>query len=156
MKERRRVRKEQFPVPEFHRLVRLADLRRQFLKGPPPFGQTFGPHSGPGFKLGDLHLKMFVGRGGNTNGKSDLWPRHRFGSRFFFKSSSDTAHCTPSAGTSACAVHSSAFKTILRKFSWPQFLCVCPPVKPKPRPPSGRSTAQASTSARPLAATMCG
>src|SRR5439155_26402960 len=79
-----------------------------------------------------------------------------FGSKFFFKSSSVSAHSTPLRGTSACAVHSSAFRTILRKFSLPQFRWKCAPVKPKPRPPSGRSTAHASTSSRPLAATTCG
>src|SRR5216117_3261104 len=34
------------------------------------------------------------------------------------------------------AVQSSALRTILRKFSLPQFLWKCAPVKPKPRPPS--------------------
>ena len=57
---------------------------------------------------------------------------------------------------SILAVQRSAFRTILRKFSLPQFLWKCAPVKPKPRPPSGRSTAHARTSSRPLAATTCG
>src|SRR5262249_38147076 len=41
------------------------------------------------------------------------------------------------------------------KLGSPQFLWKCAPVNPKPRPPSGRSTAQARTSSRPLASTMC-
>src|SRR5213594_1176571 len=44
-----------------------------------------------------------------------------FGSRFCFRSSSVTPHFTPSVGTSAFAIHSSALRTTLRKFSLPQF-----------------------------------
>ena len=78
------------------------------------------------------------------------------GSRFCFSSSSETVHLIPPEGTSSLAVQRMAFRTRVRKSGLPQFLWEWPPVKPKPRPPSGRSTAQARTSSRPLASTMCG
>ena len=50
-----------------------------------------------------------------------------------------TAEAAPFFGTSAFATQSRAFKTTLRWLSLPQLACVWPPVKPKPRPPFGRS-----------------
>src|SRR5262245_35853892 len=79
-----------------------------------------------------------------------------FGSRFIFSSSGVTLDVTPSAGTSSFAVQNSALSTSRRKFWSPQFVWVWPPVKPTPRPLSGRSTAHIRSSSRPLSAVMCG
>ena len=46
---------------------------------------------------------------------------------------------TPPGGTSRPAIQTMPFSTTVRKLSLAQFQCVWPPVKPKPRPPSGRS-----------------
>src|SRR5439155_24114847 len=60
------------------------------------------------------------------------------GSRLAASSSGVIVDSTPSAGTSILEIQSTAFRTVLRKLSSPQFRWGCAPVKPKPRPPSGR------------------
>ena len=50
----------------------------------------------------------------------------------------------PCSGTSPFAVQTIALSTSLRKLSSPQFQWKCPPVNPKPRPPSSRSAAHAT------------
>src|SRR4051812_31637884 len=71
-------------------------------------------------------------------------------SRFCFNSSSVTVDSTPLGGASILAIQRMAFRTVLRKSSLAQFLWKCPPVKPKPRPPSGRSIAHITCSGSPL------
>ena len=82
--------------------------------------------------------------------------RFPLGSRFSLISSSVTVEATPSFGTSAWQIHTAALRTTLRKLSSSQFRWKWPPVKPTPRPPSGRSTAHIIVSARPFASWMCG
>src|SRR5690349_3753413 len=77
-----------------------------------------------------------------------------FGSRFCCRSSAVTADSTPPAGTSSLASHTSALSTTLRWLSSPQFLCLWPPVNPKPRPPPSRSTHHIMVSSWPAALTM--
>lgn len=61
-------------------------------------------------------------------------------SRFSWRRESLTAgDGQPSFGTSTLAVQRIAFNTTLRKFSSCQLTCLWAPVKPKPRPPLGRS-----------------
>src|SRR5262245_1847147 len=60
-------------------------------------------------------------------------------SRFNMICSGVTLEVTPSFGTSTLLIQSSALSITLRKLSSVQFLWKCAPVKPKPRPPSGRS-----------------
>ena len=50
---------------------------------------------------------------------------------------------TPSSGTGLLAVQRMALSTALRRSSISQMACLCPPMKPKPRPPSSRCQAQA-------------
>src|SRR6266542_6557111 len=52
---------------------------------------------------------------------------------------------TPLAGTSSFDTQATAFNSSVRKLSSARLVCLCRPVKPKPRPPSGRSYAQAIT-----------
>src|SRR5215469_6940238 len=73
------------------------------------------------------------------------------GSRFSLISASVTFDSTPFLGTSALQTHTAALRTTLRRLSLSQFLWKCPPVKPTPRPPSGRSVAHIIASVRPLA-----
>ena len=61
---------------------------------------------------------------------------------------------TPLSGTGTWAAQTMAFNTSLRKLSFPQFQWKWAPVTPKPRPPSGRSRAQAIVCGSPLA-TAC-
>ena len=68
----------------------------------------------------------------------------RLSSRFFLRSSSLTEHRTPSDGTSSLADQRMALRTRVRNSGMPQFVWLCAPVKPKARPPSSRSVAQAS------------
>src|SRR5581483_10322666 len=85
---------------------------------------------------------------GRGNEGSYLLP---LGSRFSLISSSVTFDSTPPLGTSALQIQTAALRTTLRKLSSSQFLWKCPPVKPTPRPPSGRSVAHIIVSVRPLA-----
>lgn len=67
-----------------------------------------------------------------------------FGSRFAAISSGVTLELIPESGTLPFAVHKIALSISLRWSSFAQPEWKCPPVNPKPRPPSGRSTAQAT------------
>ena len=72
-------------------------------------------------------------------------------SRLVYKSFSTNLLGTPPLGTSALATQTIALRTVLRKLSSPQLRWLCPPVKPNPRPPLGRSKAQATCCGSPAA-----
>ena len=59
---------------------------------------------------------------------------------------------TPLAGTSRPVIQTRPLRTTFRKSLCPQLIWLCPPVKPKPRPPPGRSYAQARCSGIPIRA----
>src|SRR5262249_33798031 len=50
---------------------------------------------------------------------------------------------TPSLGISSFAIQATPLSSTVRKLSSPRCSCGCSPVKPTPRPPSGRSYTQA-------------
>jgi len=88
-----------------------------------------------------IALRQARPRGADGNGPPAVAPLSAyffFGSRFCRSSSGVTEESTPLLGTSALAIHRMALRTALRWLTSPQLACVCPPVKPKPRPPPGR------------------
>src|SRR5262249_51192720 len=83
------------------------------------------------------------GRGNRWRGGAILLSRTAY---FNLKSSSFTSTFSPSFGIGSFRVHSTPCATSRGYASCFQLLWKCRPLKPKDRPPSGRSQAQATVS----------